>query len=317
MFHYDGGLKITALDLAIDVRRRQPRGFISHAHTDHMAAHELAFATPATAALYRHRLGPRPVHELPYGEPLTWGGYQLTTAPAGHILGAAMLHVAGPDRTLLYTGDFRMRPSATAAPADPPRADVLVMECTFGLPEYRLPPREKVVADLVGTLRQALKVGLVPVVQAYLVGKAQEVTRILTDLGFAVRQHPAIFAVSQVYEAAGCPTGAVGAYEGSIGPNEVLIYPPTSHRLKGPTLPKQTLKIAVTGWAADPDAKWRLGVDYAFPLSDHADYDELLECVERVDPRIVYCFHGPPEFVDDLISRGRDARWLPTLKGRG
>ena len=60
MFHYDRGLKLTNADLAIDFRRRQPRAFVSHAHTDHMARHEYALCTPATSALYQFRYGPRP-----------------------------------------------------------------------------------------------------------------------------------------------------------------------------------------------------------------------------------------------------------------
>ena len=66
MFHFDRGLKLTTADLAIDFRRRQPRGFISHAHTDHMARHELALCTPETSALYQFRFGPRPTRDLPY-----------------------------------------------------------------------------------------------------------------------------------------------------------------------------------------------------------------------------------------------------------
>ena len=56
------------------------------------------------------------------------------------------------------------------------------------------------------------------------------------------------------------------------------------------------VRIAVTGWAVDPRAKYRFGVDHAMPLSDHADYDELFEAVARVEPRVVYCTHGPEEF---------------------
>ena len=59
MFHYDRGLKLTAADLAIDFTRRQPRAFVSHAHTDHMARHEYALCTPATGKLYQFRYGPR------------------------------------------------------------------------------------------------------------------------------------------------------------------------------------------------------------------------------------------------------------------
>ena len=42
-------------------------------------------------------------------------------------------------------------------------------------------------------------------------------------------------------------------------------------------------------------------------LSDHADYDELFEAVARVEPRVVYCTHGPESFVDRLRDAGYDA----------
>ena len=122
MFHYDGGLKITSIDLAVDFRRRQPRGFISHAHTDHMGRHELAYCTPATSALYQHRYGMRPTRPMPFGEALSWGNLTLTTHPAGHVFGSAMLAIRGAGGTILYTGDFKLRPSATAEAAAPPQA---------------------------------------------------------------------------------------------------------------------------------------------------------------------------------------------------
>ena len=143
MFHYASGLRLTSIDLAVDVRTRQTRGFISHAHMDHMAPHELIFCTPATARLVQHRLGQRLIHELPFGEPLDWDGVRLTTFPAGHILGSAMLLAEEGGTSLLYTGDFKLGASATAEPAEPPHADVLVMETTFGKPQYRMPPRDQ------------------------------------------------------------------------------------------------------------------------------------------------------------------------------
>jgi hypothetical protein len=71
MFHYDAGLFLTLAQLAVDVRRRQPRCFVSHAHSDHIARHELALATSATACLYRHRLGSRHrVLEMMFRKPI-------------------------------------------------------------------------------------------------------------------------------------------------------------------------------------------------------------------------------------------------------
>ena len=56
--------------------------------------------------------------------------------------------------------------------------------------------------------------------------------------------------------------------------------------------------------------EYRLGVDRAVPLSDHADYDELFEAVARVKPRMIYCTHGPESFVDRLCDAGYDAHAL-------
>ena len=53
--------------------------------------------------------------------------------------------------------------------------------------------------------------------------------------------------------------------------------------------------------------KYRLGVDHALPLSDHADYDQLVETVRRVEPSEIFCTHGPPEFADHLRDLGFNA----------
>jgi putative mRNA 3-end processing factor len=314
MFHYDGGLKITRIDLGVDLRRRQPRGFISHAHSDHMAAHELALCTPATAALYQHRYGTRQVKLLPYGEPMAWDGATLSTWPAGHILGSAMLLIEEGNQSLLYTGDFKLSDSCTAGVAQPPKARTLVMESTFGDPAYRLPPREEVIAELVSIVARLLHDGRTPVIRAYTLGKSQEVTRILTDHGIGVQQHPLVYAVSRVYESTGCELGPYEEYCGEPKAGCVVIAPPRSQRIAPLRGLKRPATIAVTGWAVGARAHYRLGVDYAVPLSDHADYDELIECVERVEPEIIYCTHGPESFVDRLVALGHNA--YPLAAGR-
>ena len=169
-----------------------------------MAPHELALCTPITGKFYRHRLGQRRMlRELPFFEGLEWDDFRLTTFPAGHILGSAMLLVEGGNRSLLYTGDFKLSASATAEPANVPQAEILVMESTFGDPRYRLPDREQVIESLVQVIRQTLAVGRTPVIQAYVLGKAQELTRILTSQGFEVSLHPEMAAIARLYQASG------------------------------------------------------------------------------------------------------------------
>lgn len=317
MFHYDNGLMLTRSRLAVDFSRRQPRGFISHAHADHMARHELAICTPETGQLYQHRLGKHlRFKPLPYREPLDFGDLQLTTYPAGHCLGSAMLLADDGKERLLYTGDYKLGDSLTAAAAELPQADLLVMECTFGQPRYRMPPRAEVVQQLLDHVHHAMQQGRTPVVHAYAFGKAQEVTKILTTAGVPVLQHPQIWALSQVYEACGMPLASEQAdyacYAGAPLQGHAVVTLPKSmkgYRLAG--LGSLT-SLMVTGWAIDPGTAQRRGVDIALPLSDHADFDELVETVRRVDPKEVYCTHGPrvEQFAEHLCSLGFSAQPL-------
>lgn len=314
MFCFDRGLILNQGRLAVDASTRRPAAFVSHAHHDHMARHDLALCTPATAALYQLRLGKRRVVELPFHRPKSWGGLQLTTYPAGHCLGSAMLMAQDGERSLLYTGDFKLDHSETSEPAVLPQADILVMESTFGRPNYRFPSRERVVEELVAVVKNSLARGRVPVIQAYAVGKAQEVTRILTRHGIPVRHHPEVHEASLVYERCGMPLGDFKLYR-STDAGAAVIVPPRSKRSM-PRIKGDVTTIVVSGWAVDRSARRWLGIDHAIPLSDHADFDGLLEAVRRVQPREVYCLHGPIEFVETLRSHGWNARSLDRAVGR-
>jgi DNA ligase-1 len=88
----------------------------------------------------------------------------------------------------------------------------------------------------------------------------------------------------------------------------VLLFPPSN----GKSLALKKLKVCrtamMTGWALQPGARYRYQVDEIFPLSDHADYPELIETVETVKPRRVYLVHGyTQEFAADLRARGVEA----------
>jgi putative mRNA 3-end processing factor len=309
--------------LAVDFRRRQPRAFISHAHSDHLARHEYALATPETIELYHFRLGTRPALPLPYREPISWGGLCLTTFPAGHCLGSAMLLAEDGAQSLLYTGDFKLDESATAERAELPRADILIIESTYGTPFYRLPPRESAIEQLLTLVRQTMTDGAVPVIQAYTLGKSQEVTKILTSAGIPVLQHRKVYEVSRVYQQCGVDLGHVELFRGRVEEGWVLIVPPGAGLEKGSDpisgrsgkwglspFPGRQVRFAVTGWAIDDRAKYRFGVDHAIPLSDHADYDQLLRAIEIVHPQVVYCTHGPESFVERVRDIGFEAHPL-------
>jgi putative mRNA 3-end processing factor len=282
-------------------------GFISHAHADHIARHELALCTSSTAQLYQHRLGMRRTAELPHRQPIPFGSFTLTTYPAGHCLGSAMLLADDGEKRLLFTGDFKLGPSATCEEVELPQADILVMESTFGKPKYRLPPREEIIAELIALVRKTLSEGRTPVIHAYALGKSQEVTKILTLAGIPVEQHPDIFAVSKVYNACGMDLGDVSEFKGKAKPDHAIVTLPRGMKNFRMAGIKHPVSIVTTGWAIDPSTKYQYRVDHALPLSDHADFDDLFETAERVGAAEIYCTHGPPEFVGHLRAAGFNA----------
>ena len=196
---------------------------------------------------------------------------------------------------MLYTGDFKLGESATAERAELPQAEILVIETTYGTPAIGRCPEPRR-SSFAGLVREVLAPRMTPVVQAYVLGKAQEVTQCSPPRASPVLQHPEVYAISQVYRACGVDRGVRAlsrpAAHGLCGRRAAAAACPGRLGLK------RAVTFAVTGWAMD--AKCRLGVDHAIPLSDHADYDELFAAVERVAPRVVYCTHGPESFVDCL-----------------
>jgi Cft2 family RNA processing exonuclease len=101
-----------------------------------------------------------------------------------------------------------------------------------------------VLEQLFAIVHEALDAGAVPVIQAYALGKGQEVTRLLTAHGIPVLQHRHIFAVSQVYEACGMSLGQYERLAGAAKPGWAVIVPPGVGGLE--RLGRQ-VRIAVTG----------------------------------------------------------------------
>jgi Cft2 family RNA processing exonuclease len=307
---YDRGLELPAHGLWLDPHAPRPLAFVSHAHSDHIAAHAEIIASAGTARLMRTRLGgTRREHLLEFGERREFADFAITLLPAGHIFGSAQCFIESAAGTLLYTGDFKLRPGLSAEPAQWRHADTLIMETTFGLPRYRMPPTDEVIAQIIAFCRTALDEGAVPVLLAYSLGKAQEAVCAILAAGLTPMLHDAVFKMTEIHRELrpGFPTGYVRFAAEEIA-GKVLICPPNA-QLATQLAPFPKRRTAVlTGWALDPGARYRHRCDAAFPLTDHADYPDLLRYVELVQPKRVLTLHGfAAEFAADLRERGVEA----------
>ncbi len=310
---YERGVYLAQQGLWLDPWDAKPFAFISHAHSDHIAPHEEIIVSERTARLLKSRLpGRRVEHILPFGEKRTVQGLDLLLLPAGHIFGSAQFFLFLGDETLLYTGDFKLRPGKSAEQVQWREADTLIMETTFGLSHYRFPPTHNVVDQIVSFCRATIEAGEVPVLLGYSLGKAQEILCSLDGAGLTPMLHGSVYEMTRIYEQFGQSFCKYTRYRANDVAGKVLICPPSangSHMLE--RIPRKRVAM-ISGWAVDPNAVYRYQVDAAFPLSDHADYDDLIRYVELVKPRRVFTLHGfAAAFACDLRARGVEA-WALT-----
>jgi putative mRNA 3-end processing factor len=279
---------------------------VSHAHGDHWPEPETtAVCSDLTAALATARKD-EPLHPT--------ADDRIDLLPAGHVAGSRAALVTDPDGTrYCYTGDVCTRSRLYLDGFDPPDADVLVVETTYGEPEYVFPDH----ATVAGEIRDWLVDTDDPVLLfGYALGRAQKLQLLARAAGRTVYTTDAVRRVNEQIEAHRDVTFDVSAYteDTDLGAGDALVLPMTTARIDWiDRLAASTgaVKAGFSGWAVDSSFKFRGDYDVTFPLSDHCDFRELCALVDAVDPDHVYTQHGSADaFADHLVTEGYDATAL-------
>lgn len=225
------------------------------------------------------------VETLDYGETLRCEKEQMTFLRADHILGAAQVLVEDAEGArILYTGDFRIVGTPVVC------ADVLVMEATYGSPACKRYFERDVRSVLVSLVERGLKQGTVYVFGYH--GKLQEVMQMLHEAGvkapFVVPER--VFHVSKVCERHGMRIGRLmlsteKEAKELLERNSscVAFYHMGSRRKIG----SGRFRVCVSGWEFNSAVREVAENDYRVALSDHSDFDGLIEYVRRCRPRLV------------------------------
>lgn len=285
-------------------KQKQRTAVISHAHSDHFTnGFSKAWMTPETHALLQNRHSSlKNTHSAEYKKKFVVEGCNVSFHNAGHVLGSSQILMES-DQTVLISSDFNPVDSILFPAALPQKCDTLIVESTFGLAQYAFPSRERVHDEMGNWIKQQISQNRFVVLAGYALGKSQELTRIANDFaGIAPIVHDQIFANNQTYEKFGVELGDYVKLDHNLKDSNLLILPPSlmdKHLVSALEFStgKKVVTANATGW------EYRGGFSKSFCLSDHADFNGLLEFVAACNPKQVLTMHGFSRELASAITR--------------
>lgn len=269
----------------------RPLRIVTHAHADHLGGLrksikccEKVLMTPATRDLAEivnptFKLRNENVHTLEYDQPFRYNDETITLLKAEHIMGASQVLVEDVNDTrIVYTGDFKLEGTPVID------CDVLVVEATYGNPLCRRNFDVDVSDLLVSMIERRLRGGTVYIFGFY--GKLQEVMQMLrkADVEVPFVMPNTVHEVSKVCNNYGMNLGSLTLDSSSEG-QELLnkdlpcvAFYHTNTRFK---VGLDSARICVSGWEFQNPCKQIDAQEYLVALSDHSDFDSLIEYVKR------------------------------------
>ena len=293
------GIYIAPADCWVDPSRAVDHALVTHGHADHArGGHGTTVATPETLAImdlrYQTREGAVPAA---YGETLRLpGSVTATFVPAGHVLGSAQILLEHAGERVVITGDYKRRPDPTCPLFQVTPCDVFITEATFGLPLFTHPPIRHEIAKLLDQL--AAEPDRCVLVGAYALGKAQRVIAELRAAGHhqTIWLHGAMEKMCRLYEEHGVPLGDLRLVSDAPSKDalrgHVVICPPSALNDRWSRRLPHPVTAMASGWMMVRQRARQRGVELPLIISDHADWNELTQTIEQVNPEQTWITHG-------------------------
>ncbi len=233
-----------------------------------------------------------------YGEKIKVEDFEVTAYDSGHILGSAAYHIDTREGSILYTGDLNCINTLVTKAAEPLEADILIIESTYGKPDFLFPPRTEVYTNMVKWVIDRIAENKVPIFYAYSVGKSQEIIRMLNEFTeIDVIAHPIIASINEIYREYRIPLNTMVDSDLEKRRKCVIVMP---NGYANAYQVRNGVSARATGWSL------RFRGRNSFPLSSHADFFQLLNFVKNVNPKIAFTCFGENQNLAFYIKRKLD-----------
>ncbi|OKY79080.1 MAG: 5'-3' Exoribonuclease of the beta-lactamase fold involved in RNA processing [Candidatus Methanohalarchaeum thermophilum] len=294
--------------------------FVSHAHMDHIPHKDSSkiITSKETSKFIEERTDIQVDQQENYKS--------INLIKSGHILGSRSALVKEHDQRILYTGDISTRDRAYLNGFNPPTADTLVIESTYGKPSYVFPQQDQINQNILNWIKKQKTTFLF----CYSLGKSQKIQYLIQkNLDKEIITHNAIHQLNRVYEKIKniqfndkhISKVHKKPYKQEIKTGKkterVYLFPShlsTNKEIKELSKKQNANKAGFSGWAINKSYLYRKSLDKAFPYSDHCDFTELLEVIQEVDPNKIYTYHGFSNEFAKTLKRDYDYNAQPLKK---
>lgn len=311
------GIYCAAADVYLDPWRKVDKAIISHGHADHSRWGNKKYITHHhNIPIMKHRLGEIDVEGKAYGESFTINTVKFSLHPAGHVIGSSQIRVEHKGEVWVFTGDYKDEADGVCMPFEAVKCHTFITECTFGLPAFKWKPQAEVMQDINQWWAENKAEGRTSVLFGYSLGKAQRLLKHLNPEIGKIYTHGAIENITEVLrplvEFPETTQVTRDTTKKELNGNLVLA-PPSAH---GGTWIRKMVPYATasaSGWMTFRGARRRRAIDKGFVMSDHCDWDGLLNSVKATGCEKVICTHGYTTiFSKYLRELGYDARTQET-----
>ena len=293
----DRGLYCPQGGFYIDPWRPVDRAVITHGHSDHARwGNKSYLCHHHTLPILQLRLGPNHYQSVDWNEPVIMNGVKVSLHPAGHIIGSSQVRVEYLGEVWVVSGDYKCENDGLSGQFEIVPCNTFITESTFGLPIYNWKPQQEIYADMQQWIKELNNDGKTAVLTAYSLGKAQRILQPISETGIPIFLHGAVYNVHRTLVDAGWKLPSAKRVE-LDAPKEsfkksVVIVPGSA--IGSPWM-KRFTPYAVgscSGWMQVRGNVRRRNVDAGFALSDHADWNGLLQTIKATGAEKVYVTHG-------------------------
>ena len=228
---------------------------------------------------------------------------------SGHILGAKGLLFDD----IFYTGDICTRDRGFLLGAKIPKCKTLITECTFGLSEFIFPKIDEIKKQVNELVSELYGKGIPVILMGYQLGKAQTITQLFGHWG-PLYLHDSVKEMNSLHQKFGVPLpdgiGHSEAEKNGLLEKKpwMMVAPMMSSKNKFVQEMKSkygAVTIGFSGWAQSKKFSFGRRTDYSIPMSDHCDFNDLVDMVIQSGAEKVYTIHGfVNEFAEHLRKIG-------------